>query len=120
MKLYDNGNLYFEGTLDEYNALKAIGAFDNVGNKPTNPKTAKGKGKVEATVKDDRTWSEKKSAWAKEHYTDEERKAFGEAKKAERELQHKAYELTKEAFTEKVSYAEWKKKYNEILKSLKK
>ena len=78
-----------------------------------------GKGGIRTTKeKDTRTWSEKKSEWASQKYTDEERKAYGEQKRAEREKQHKAYELTNKCFTERVSKAEWRKKYNEILATL--
>ena len=78
-----------------------------------------GKGGIQTTKeKDTRTWSEKKSEWASQKYTEAERKAYGEQKRAEREKQHKAYELTNQCFTERVSKAEWRKKYNEILATL--
>ena len=78
-----------------------------------------GKGGIQTTKeKDTRTWSEKKSEWASQKYTEAERKAYGEQKRAEREKQHKAYELTNKCFTERVSKAEWRKKYNEILATL--
>ena len=78
-----------------------------------------GKGGIRITKeKDTRTWSEKKSEWASQRYTEAERKAYGEQKRAEREKQHKAYELTNKCFTERVSKAEWRKKYNEILATL--
>ena len=78
-----------------------------------------GKGGIQTTKeKDTRTWSEKKSEWASQKYTEAERKAYGEQKRAERDKQHKAYELTNKCFTERVSKAEWRKKYNEILATL--
>ena len=78
-----------------------------------------GKGGIQTTKeKDTRTWSEKKSEWASQKYTEAERKAYGEQKRAEREKQHKAYELTNKCFTERASKAEWRKKYNEILATL--
>lgn len=81
--------------------------------------TVSGKGGIKTTKeKDTRTWSEKKSEWASQKYTEAERKAYGEQKRAEREKQHKAYELTNKCFTERVSKAEWRKKYNEILATL--
>ena len=75
-----------------------------------------GKGGIQTTKeKDTRTWSEKKSEWASQKYTEAERKAYGEQKRAEREKQHKAYELANQCFTERVSKAEWRKNTTKYL-----
>ena len=52
-------------------------------------------------------------------YSEEERKAWGEAKRKERELQKKAYEATNAMFTEKVAHHVWMAQYNATLKALK-
>lgn len=52
-------------------------------------------------------------------YSEEERKAWGEAKKAERTVQTKAYELTNSQFAEKVEYKVWRKQYEANLAAIK-
>lgn len=84
---------------------------------PEKPKTAtKGSGKKAVAQK---TWTEKKAEYAKQ-FSEAERKAYGEQKKAEREKQKIAYEKTNKFFAKKgyVGKAVWRKKYNEILASL--
>lgn len=87
------------------------------GKKPT---TSNGKGKKTATKKEEpKTWTEKKAEYAKQ-FTEEQRKAYGEQKQAERTKQKTAYEKTNEFFKDKgyVGKATWRKKYNEILASI--
>lgn len=71
---------------------------------------------------DTEAWRASKKAYGKEHYTDEERKAYGEKKKADRELGKKknlAYCMTNVFFAnKKVSSKEWHEKYDEILATL--
>ena len=77
------------------------------------------KGKATKTNKtEQKTWSEKKAEWASKNFTEAERKAYGEAKRAEREKQHKAYEMTNKCFTERVSKSVWTAKYKEIFATL--
>lgn len=86
--------------------------------KTQNPTTV-GKSKPQPKKeKDERTFREKKAEWAANKYSEAERKAYGEKKKAEREKQHKAYEMANASFKEKVDYKVWKAKYNEILATL--
>ena len=51
--------------------------------------------------------------------TEADRKAFGEAKRAERELQHKAYEMTCKQFNQYVAKSIWTKQYEINLAVLK-
>jgi hypothetical protein len=71
---------------------------------------------------DKEAWRASKKAYGKEHYTDEERKAYGEKKQADRELGKKknlAYCMTNVFFAnKKVSSKEWHEKYDEILATL--
>lgn len=85
----------------------------------TQPTTSK-KSKPQATKeKDTRTWTEKKAEYASQ-FSEEDRKAYGEQKRAERANKKLAYEKTNEFFKDKgyVGKAAWHKKYNEILASL--
>ena len=84
---------------------------------PVKPVVSK-KGANKVSEKDTRTWSEKKAEWASKNFTEAQRKAYGEAKRAEREKQHKAYEMTNKCFTERVSKSVWTAKYKEILATL--
>ena len=81
------------------------------------PKNGKGNNKV---VKDNRTWTEKKAEYAKQ-FSEAERKAYGEQKKAERELQKKAYEATNKKFKGTfVAKSVWKAEYQKQLAKLSK
>ena len=115
MKLYDaNGKCYFEGNLEEYKyflSTQKKGSSKTIVSEDTQKKEAK---KYETRAEAINAWCEEKG------YTAEQRKAYGEAKRAERALQKEAYEKTNACFTERVSKKEWRAKYNEILKSLKK
>ena len=93
---------------------KRVDALEKVGKKPT----TSAKAKPQATEKDTRSFREKKADWAKEKYTEEQRKAYGEQKRSEREKKHKAYEEANKCFKEKVDYKVWKAKYDEILATL--
>lgn len=81
------------------------------------PKSGRGSSKEEKAVK---TRREAINEWASKKYTEEERKAFGEAKRAERELQKKAYEATNKKFKERVDHSVWKAEYEKQLKKLSK
>lgn len=93
-----------------------VNALEN--SKPSVAKTVSKKAKATKTVEDNRTWKEKKSEWASQKYSEAERKAFGEQKRAERDKKHKAYEMANACFKKKVGYKVWKAKYNEILATL--
>lgn len=75
-------------------------------------KEVKKKAKTEA-------WKAEKKAYAEAKWTEEERKAYGAMKQAQREegkKKHLAYCQTNAFFDgKKVSSAEWHKKYNEFL-----
>lgn len=84
-------------------------------NKPSSPK-----GKPATAVKESKPQMTKKEAiakWASEKYTEAERKAYGEQKRAERSKKHEAYEKANAFFTEKVDYKVWRAKYEEFLKA---
>ena len=70
---------------------------------------------VESAEKAEKTWTEKKSDWAKENYTDEERKEYGFKKSLERKANKFAFETTNASFKERVSKKEWNKAYKENL-----
>lgn len=82
-------------------------------------KTSTSKKGASKKEKDTRTWTEKKAEYASQ-FSEAERKAYGEAKKAAREAQKKAYEMTNQFFKDKgfVGKSVWRKKYNEILATL--
>ena len=81
------------------------------------PKNGKGNNKV---VKDNRTWTEKKAEYAKQ-FSDAERKAYGQQKKAEREIQKKAYEATNKKFKGTyVAKSVWRAEYNKQIEKLSK
>lgn len=96
---------------------KRVKALEN----PKNPTVSKKGVATKASKKKEepKTWTEKKAEYASK-FTEEERKAYGEQKKAEREKAHQAYEKTKEFFKDSgyVGKAVWRKKYNEILATL--
>lgn len=94
---------------------KRVTTLEKGSKKPT---TSKGKA-VATKEKDTRTWTEKKAEYASK-FSEAERKAYGEQKRAERTKQHTAYEKANEFFKDKgyVGKAEWRKKYNEILATL--
>lgn len=76
-----------------------------------------------AAKKDEKPMTKKEAidAWCeKKGYSEDDRKAFGEAKRAERAIQKKAYEMTNAQFTEKVDYKVWRTAYEKNLKKLSK
>lgn len=78
-------------------------------------KEAKAKEKAEARKAEKLAWAEAQG------YTEEDRKAYGAKKQAERELaeiRKLAYLMTKRFFGKKVSKEEWDKKYNETVDEL--
>lgn len=81
------------------------------------PKNGRGNNKV---VKDNKTWTEKKAEYAKQ-FSDAERKAYGQQKKAEREIQKKAYEATNKKFKGTyVAKSVWRAEYNKQIEKLSK
>ena len=97
----------------DVDALKkpAIGSKASKGSK-------KQSAKAEAEKKP-QTRKEGIDAWCqKKGYSEADRKAYGAAKKAERELQKQAYELTNSQFSEKVEYKVWRKQYEANLVKL--
>lgn len=95
-----------------------ISALENRSN-PTTSK--KGKGKSNKTSEKPLTKKEAIDAWCeKKGYTEADRKAYGEAKKAERDIKKQAYEMTNKQFKTKVEYKVWRKAYEENLKKLSK
>lgn len=80
--------------------------------KPSTPK-----GKPASDPKPQMTKKEAIAAWASKKYTEAERKAYGEQKRAERSKQKEAYEKANAFFTEKVDYKVWRAKYEEFLKA---
>ena len=116
------------GTMKElksdYAALRAdideVKAAQNAPKKPakkSQPKAAPAKAEKS---KKPATRREAIDEWCqKKGYSEADRKAFGEAKRAERELQNKAYEMTNAQFTEKVEYKVWRAQYEANLVALK-
>ena len=88
--------------------------------KETGKKSGK-KGSAKKSEEKPKTRKEAIDQWCKDKgYSDADRKAFGEAKKAEREMQRKAYEATNKKFKEKVDYKVWKAEYEKQLAKLQK
>lgn len=81
------------------------------------PKSGKGNNKV---VEAPKTKKEAIAEWASKKYSEAERKAYGEQKRAEREIQKKAYEATNKKFKERVDRSIWKAEYEKQLKKLSK
>ena len=81
------------------------------------PKSGKGNNKV---VEAPKTRKEAINEWVSKKYSEAERKAYGDKKRAERELQKKAYEAANKKFKEKVAYDVWKTEYEKQLKKLSK
>lgn len=81
---------------------------------------AKAKAEVEVEVEaKPQTRAEAVDKWcAEKGITDEDRKAFGEAKKHERELRQKAYDATCKKFKDKVAYNVFMAEYNNQLKKV--
>ena len=82
---------------------------------PTSKKTS--------TKKTDKPQTKKEAidAWCeKKGYTEADRKAYGEAKQAERNIKKQAYEMTNKQFDKKVPYKTWREAYEANLKKLSK
>lgn len=95
--------------------MELIGKKDK---KETKKQAKKKTTKAEETKKP-QTRAEGIDAWCKKKgYTEADRKAYGAAKKAERELQKEAYEMTNAMFSEKVEYKVWRAQYEANLVKL--
>ena len=112
----------FEEIMNSINEVKAsVSAIDQRVSKLESKNTkAKAKSNPKSAPKtEDKPKYKTRREAIEATYSEAERKAWGEAKGAEREIQKKAYEMTNAAFTEKVAYSVWRAQYNANLKALK-
>ena len=95
--------------------MELIGKKD----KKETKKQAKKQTAKKEEAKKPQTRAEGIDEWCKKKgYTEADRKAYGQKKKAERELQKEAYEMTNAMFSEKVEYKVWRKQYEANLVKL--
>ena len=118
MKAINNINSKLDAMEDRISSLE--------GKKPVSKKADKKPAKQSkksepVSVAKPATRAEAIEAWCqKKGYSEADRKAYGEAKRAERDLQKKAYEMTNAQFTQKVDYKVWRAAYEANLKKLSK
>lgn len=107
----------------EQDSLKAEVSLIKKGQTSTKSNTKKKSTQKDAPSEKATKFATRKEAiedWCqKKGYSEADRKAYGEAKRAERELQKKAYEMTNAQFTERVEYKVWKAQYEANLVALK-